>query len=229
MKSFNSVYDLEKEVSRKILGSYMWMGLGLVITSIIVYLGFINLSVFNFSIEISRFSIFILIGFVFLINGSMSSMNTSILKLVFIIYSGYMGIFLLPFIYMYQTYSILYVLVGTASMFVALSLYGYFTKDNLQGYVKYLFAGLIGIIVLGLLNMFIKSSGLDLLLAIVGLFIFIIYTAVDTQMIKNNIMNAYVSGDVIILKKIQIIGALSLYMDFINLFIRLLALFGRRK
>lgn len=229
MRYFDNIEDLEKEVSRRMLGSYFLMFMGLLLTGGIVFYGLYNETLLNVSWQYNRVLMFVTIGFVLLLSFGMYRLNALVLKMLFLSYSALMGVFFIPFMYMFETLSILYVLIGTSAVFLTLSLYGYFTKDDLQGYRKYLFATLIGILVLGLANIFFGNGMLDFLLSVVGLIIFVIYTAVDTQLIKNSIMNAYINQDYEILEKVQVIGALNLYTDFINMFIRLLALFGKRR
>ena len=114
-------------------------------------------------------------------------------------------------------------------MFLVLTIYGYTTKSNLQSYTSFLFVGLISIIIMSVINMFIGSNTLDLLLSALAVVVFVIYTAYDTQRIKNTIISLSYQGQLDLLDRVEIIGALSLYLDFINLFIYLIRIFGRRK
>src|SRR5690606_21160496 len=114
----------------------------------------------------------------------------------------------------------------TAATFGAMSLYGYTTKRDLTGIGSFLFMGLIGIIIASLVNMFLNSSGLGFAISIIGVLIFVGLTAYDAQKIKE--MYLETDGHEVAGKK-AIMGALSLYLDFINLFLMLLRLFGDRR
>ena len=114
----------------------------------------------------------------------------------------------------------------TASTFGAMSIYGYTTKRDLTNFGSFLFMGLIGIIIASIVNIFMQSPALYFGISILGVLIFVGLTAYDTQKIKNMYM-AYDSGEVAAKKAIM--GALTLYLDFINLFIMLLRLFGQRR
>ena len=155
--------------------------------------------------------------------------NATILRVMFVIYSISTGV-ILSFIAEYYTLgSVISVLSGTIVLFLVLTIYGYTTKSNLQSYTSFLFVGLISIIIMSVINMFIGSNTLDLLLSALAVVVFVIYTAYDTQRIKNTIISLSYQGQLDLLDRVEIIGALSLYLDFINLFIYLIRIFGRRK
>lgn len=155
--------------------------------------------------------------------------NATILRVMFVIYSISTGV-ILSFIAEYYTLgSVISVLSGTIILFLVLTIYGYTTKSNLQSYTSFLFVGLISIIIMSVINMFIGSNTLDLLLSALAVVVFVIYTAYDTQRIKNTIISLSYQGQLDLLDRVEIIGALSLYLDFINLFIYLIRIFGRRK
>lgn len=229
---FLSEIELEDLINKKIQGAYFWMSIGLIITFGIMFYSLFNPILANiaFSFYASKLSLIILLAVVFLLSYLIRNLSGSALKVLFISYSVFIGIVFIPYAYFYALESILLSLVGTGAMFIGLTLYGYFTKENLQGFTKYLVGALFGIIAISLLNTFLfKSNSVDLMISFIGLAIFMVYTAVDTQRIKNSIMQAYYEGDEKIIEKIQIIGALNLYLDFINMFIYLLSLFGKRK
>ncbi len=129
----------------------------------------------------------------------------------------------------YTPLSVISILGATVVLFTVLSIYGYITKQDLTNLSSLLFGGLIALVIVGVINIFLKNSMLDLMLSFAGVAIFIVYTAYDTNKIKNNIKALAYSGDTEILDKVAIIGAFSLYLDFINLFIYLLRLFGKKK
>ncbi len=128
----------------------------------------------------------------------------------------------------YTPSSVIGVLGGTVVLFLVLAIYGYATKQDLTNLGTLLFGGLVAIIIVSIVNIFLKNSMLDLLISFAGVAIFIIFTAYDTNKIKNNIIMLAHNGQTDILDRVAIIGAFSLYLDFINLFIYLLRLFGKR-
>ena len=155
--------------------------------------------------------------------------NATILRVMFVIYSISTGV-ILSFIAEYYTLgSVISVLSGTIVLFLVLTIYGYTTKSNLQSYTSFLVVGIISIIIMSVIDMFIGSNTLDLLLSALAVVVFVIYTAYDTQRIKNTIISLSYQGQLDLLDRVEIIGALSLYLDFINLFIYLIRIFGRRK
>ena len=121
------------------------------------------------------------------------------------------------------------IFLATASLFGALAIIGHTTKIDLSGMGGFLMMGLIGLVIGSVLNLFLASTTLGWILTYVGIAIFIALTIYDTQRIKNNVIFALASNDEQMLKRVGVIGALILYLDFINLFIRLLRLFGRRR
>ena len=228
-RRYYSEVELEHEISKKIQGSYSWMMLGLLITFVFVFgaLFVPEIPVLAYRIYYVLVIAMVIVAFsMTLLVNKLSSVG---LKGLFIAYSVIMGLFLSPLTFIYDNYSIISVLIGSAAMFGSMSLYGYLTRDNLQGYAKYLFGALIGMIVLSLFNMYFRSNGVDTFISILGVLVFAIYAAVDTQRIKVSISELYFEGNEEILNKVQIIGALNLYVDFINLFLYLLRIFGKSR
>ena len=119
--------------------------------------------------------------------------------------------------------------LGTFVLFAVLAVYGYLTRENLTKFTPILVAGLIAIILVSIINIFLQNSGVDLFISIIGVIIFTIFIAVDVNRIRNNIVAYAAQEDSEILNKIEIVGALNLYLDFVNLFIYILRLLGRRK
>ena len=228
-RRYYSEVELEHEISKKIQGSYSWMMLGLLITFVFVFgaLFVPEIPVLAYRIYYVLVIAMVIVAFsMTLLVNKLSSVG---LKGLFIAYSVIMGLFLSPLTFIYDNYSIISILIGSAAMFGSMSLYGYLTRDNLQGYAKYLFGALIGMIVLSLFNMYFRSNGVDTFISILGVLVFAIYAAVDTQIIKVSISELYFSGNEEIINKVQIIGALNLYVDFINLFLYLLRIFGKSR
>lgn len=151
-------------------------------------------------------------------------MSAGTLQLLFWVYAGLMGLSLSTIFLVYSGTSIAQVFFATAAGFGALSLYGYTTKRDLSGLGTFLIMGLVGLIVASLLNLlFFRSGEMNLVISAVGVLIFAGLTAYDTQKIKS--MYAYIR-DSEMRGKVVIMGALNLYLDFINMFLFLLRLFG---
>ena len=167
------------------------------------------------------------LGMVLLLNFRIHKMSYASAKMTFWGFSVLMGLSLSTIMTAYTDASIFKMFFVTAATFAAMSLYGYTTKRDLTGMGSFLMMGLIGIIIASVVNIFLQSSALEFVVSILGVFIFIGLTAYDTQKIKNTYFQLAGQGE--ILKKAALMGALSLYLDFINLMIMLLRLFGERR
>jgi len=166
------------------------------------------------------------IGFVFFFGAKINKISASSAQNYLWIFAGLMGLSLAPLFMIYTGASIAKCFFITGSLFGVMSLYGYTTKKDLTGMGSFLMMGLIGIIIASLVNIFLKSSGLDFAVSILGVIIFTGLTAYDVQRIKSMYYNF---ADNESISKAATMGALSLYMDFINLFITMLRFFGDRK
>ncbi len=166
------------------------------------------------------------LGFVFYLSSRMDRIQASTAQTLFWIFSALMGMSLASIFIVYTGTSIARVFFITAGTFAGMSLYGYTTKRDLTGLGSFMFMGLIGIIIASLVNLFLQSSGLQFMISVIGVLVFVGLTAYDTQSIKN--IYSGTDSDEVQSKK-AIMGALRLYLDFINLFIMLLHLFGARR
>jgi FtsH-binding integral membrane protein len=166
------------------------------------------------------------LGLVFLLGWRIQQMSFRTAQAVFWGYAALMGIGLTPVLLLYTGASVAQVFFVTAATFGAMSLYGYTTKRDLSGFGSFLFMGLIGIIIASLVNMFLQSSMMQWVISVIGVLIFTGLTAYDTQRIKEMY---YVGDDGTLVGKKALMGALSLYLDFINLFLMLLRLMGDRR
>ena len=156
---------------------------------------------------------------------TMTSMAASTASTLFLLFSFVNGLTLSSIFLVYDLGSIATTFFVTAATFGATSLYGYVTKTNLSSIGNYLFMALIGLIIASVVNMFVASSALDWLITYAGILIFVGLTAYDTQKIKNiSGKMAGIGGEQF--GKIAILGALSLYLDFINIFLLMLRIFG---
>ena len=144
--------------------------------------------------------------------------------LLFTLYSVLNGVVLSSIFVVYSGTSIAKVFFITAGTFLAMAVYGYTTKRDLSSVGKLMFMGLIGLIIASIVNLFIKSSDLDLILSYIGVIVFVGLTAWDTQKIKQMLATQEDIDEGA--QKIALVGALSLYLDFVNLFLYLLRIFG---
>ena len=206
---------------------YTWMALALVITGVTAY-GVANSPAILQMIVTNKILFFgILIGELALVWGvsaMIDRLSLTTATLLFVLYSVINGV-TLSFIFLAYTYeSVTSVFFITAGTFAAMALFGYFTKTDLSSIGRILFMALIGLIIATIVNIFVKSSGLGMILNYVGVLIFVGLTAWDTQKIKQMLATAEDTGETA--QKVALMGALSLYLDFINLFLYLLRIFG---
>ena len=166
------------------------------------------------------------LGFVMAMSFGLAKMQASTLKLLFWGFSVAMGLSLSSIFFVYTGPSIATTFFATAGAFAGLSLYGYTTKRNLSAMGSFMAMGLIGIIIAMVLNMFLQSSGLGLAISVMGVLIFAGLTAWDNQRLRETYYQ--VQGTEMV-QKVVIMGALSLYLDFVNMFQFLLSLMGDRR
>ncbi|AHD08977.1 Bax inhibitor-1/YccA family protein [Phaeobacter gallaeciensis] len=169
------------------------------------------------------------LAFVFGIGAAANRMSAAGVQLLFYVFATVMGISISSIFLVFTGESIVQVFLITSIAFAGLSLVGYTTKKDLSGMGAFLIMGVIGLIVLGIANIFIASSVLANVISFVGVLIFAGLTAYDTQRIKNEYLQHAHMGDQEWLAKSAIMGALSLYLDFINMFMMLLQLLGNRE
>jgi uncharacterized protein len=206
---------------------YNYMASGLALTGIVAYVAAYS----GFYASIARTPVIWLVilaplGLVMWISYGIQRMQASTAQALFWVYSGLMGLSLGVIFLAYTGTSIARVFFITGGTFAAMSLYGYTTQRDLSGIGSFLFMGLIGIIIASLVNIFIHSSALQFAVSVIGVIVFTGLTAWDTQQIKE----MYYEGDgAEIASKKAVMGALRLYLDFINLFMMLLQLMGTRR
>jgi uncharacterized protein len=155
-----------------------------------------------------------------------TKMSVGAAQFCFWLFSAVMGLSLSSIFLLYTGESITRVFFVTAAAFAALSMYGYTTKRDLSAWGTFLIMGVVGILIASLVNLWLQSNSLQFALSTIGVLVFAGLTAYDTQRIRN--IYYEVLGDAAAISKASIMGALSLYLDFINMFIMLLSLFGRR-
>ncbi|WP_088344076.1 MULTISPECIES: Bax inhibitor-1/YccA family protein [Rhodomicrobium] len=166
------------------------------------------------------------LGFVFFLSWRVGRMSLGGAQLAFWLFAAVMGASLSTIFLRYTATSIAQIFFITAAAFGALSLYGYTTRRDLSGWGGFLIMGVVGIIIAAVVNLFLQSSALQFAVSIIGVLVFAGLTAYDTQRIKE--LYYSVAGDGTAAGKAAIMGALSLYLDFINIFTSMLSLFGNR-
>ena len=166
------------------------------------------------------------LALVFFLSFRIQSMRPSAAQVTFWIYAALVGVSLASIFLIYTHTSIVRVFFITAASFGALSLWGYTTQRDLTGMGSFLIMGLFGIVIASLVNIFLVSSMLQWVISVVGVLVFAGLTAYDTQRLKSEYIYGAMDGD--IMERSAIMGALSLYLDFLNLFTMLLQLLGTR-
>lgn len=221
--------EVEKVAASKVRGSILWMVLGLLISGLTGYFTLIGLS--NGTVPFLVVPVAFVLEFVAVITFTALTYkaSASVLKMIFLVYSVLTGITLSAIGAIYDPYAIISAFTGTVVLFTVLAIYGYVTKEDLSKYRSILIVGLIALIVMGGINFFIQSDGLMWISSMLGVAVFIVFIAYDVNRIKNNVISYALHEDAGILDKIEIHGALALYLDFVNLFLYILRILGRRK
>jgi FtsH-binding integral membrane protein len=206
---------------------YGYMAGGLVLTGIVAYAAAAS-GFYQTIADTGLIWIVVLapLGFVLALSFGIQRMSAETAMVLFWIYAAIMGLSLGSIFLVFTGTSIARVFFITAATYGAMSLYGYTTRSDLSGFGSFLFMGLIGIVIASLVNIFVGSSALQFAISIIGVIVFVSLTAYDTQRIKQ----IYLESDTAeIAGKKAVLGALALYLDFINLFMMLLQLFGQRR
>lgn len=163
------------------------------------------------------------IALVIFLTARIAKMSSSVAKASFILYSFVNGLFFSTYFVEFEISSLIFVFLITAIVFAIFALIGATTKLDLTKMGTYLLMGLIGIIICGVINIFVGSSSFDFILSVIGVILFLGYTAYDVKLIMNSDKFSMIPEE-----NLAIYGALELYLDFINLFIRLIEFFGKR-
>ncbi|HYM30429.1 MAG TPA: Bax inhibitor-1/YccA family protein [Candidatus Cybelea sp.] len=166
------------------------------------------------------------LGLILWMSFGINRISASTLQILYWAFVTTLGVSLSTVFLMYRLGSVVEVFFVTAATFGALSLYGYTTKRDLTGFGTFLFMGLIGIILASLVNLFVQSSGAAFIISILGVLIFTGLTAYDTQRLKNDF---YEGNPAEVIEKQAIMGAVQLYLDFVNIFLLLLRILGDRR
>ncbi len=205
---------------------YAWMGTGLLVTAFMALVTLSSPAVFS-AITGNRLLFYgLMIGelaLVFTLSGAINRLSATTATLLFVAYSALNGVTLSILALVYTANSIASTFVITAGMFGAMSIYGYMTKRDLTSWGSFLFMGLIGVVIASVVNIFVASSAVSWVISGIGVIVFTGLTAYDTSKIKE--MAAQGTEG----RKPAILGALTLYLDFINLFLMLLRFTGNRR
>ncbi|HCH50324.1 MAG TPA: BAX inhibitor (BI)-1/YccA family protein [Proteus sp.] len=210
---------------------YGWMTVGLLLTAFVALYVASSETLLSmiFSSNIVFFGLIIAqLGLVFVLSGMVHKMSGAVATTLFMLYSALTGITISSVLIVYTASSVASTFFICAAMFGALSVYGYTTKRSLTGMGSFLFMGLIGILLASLVNFWLKSPMMHMIISYAGVLIFAGLTAYDTQKLKD--MGSEINQeDKENMRRYSIMGALTLYLDFINLFLMLLRILGDRR
>ena len=222
----------EVRVNEFVRSVYNWMAIGLALTGFVAFYvskspSLVQLIFGNPLILI----VFILayFGLVMYLSGRINKISAGTATSLFILYSALTGVLLASVFLVYTAESIASTFFICAGTFVGCSIYGWTTKKDLTSWRGFLMMGLIGIVIAILVNMFIRSSAMSMIIGCIGVIVFVGLTAYDTQKLKTMALTQPAGLDGGVIRKGAILGALSLYLDFVNLFLMLLRVFGQRR
>lgn len=209
---------------------YGWMTVGLILTGIVAWFVSNNNAIMSaiFSSGLMWVLILAEFGLVFVLSAMINRLSGTAATAMFMLYSVLSGLSIAPIFLLYTSSSIASVFFITAGMFAALSAYGYTTKRDLSNIGRFLFMGLVGIVIASIVNLFLHSSTVMWVVTYIGVFVFAGLTATHTQKLKD-LGQRFSSNEGEEFRRFSILGALILYLDFINLFLMLLRILGDRR
>lgn len=241
----NSVFVQEKSVSKKFFANvFLWMFVALSLSTVAAYLFGTNEQLMQYLLNINPatgkvsmsifgyIAMFAPLGLVLLMGFGLSRLSLPALIGVFVLYSVLTGISLSFILLTYTSGSVVSCFAGAAGIFGIMAFMGYTTNIDLSKFGPILMVGVIGLVIASVINMFIQSEQFSLFMAFIGIAIFTALTAYDVQKIKRIGEGIEASGEQVLQiesKKMAIVAALSLYLDFLNIFLFLLRIFGSRK
>lgn len=201
---------------------FRWFGAGLLVTFLVAYLVSTSVSALSFIFSGSMYWIIFILEIVLAIwlSSRIRSMSSGLTKVLYLGYSALTGLVFSSIFVVYEISSIIWIFLASALVFMAFSYLGKSDKFDLSHYGVYLFVALIGCVILEVINIFLMNQTLNMVLCVVTLVIFVVYVAYDVH----KILRYYDDTD-----NMAVIGAFDLYLDFINIFLRLLQLFGRER
>ena len=221
--------NVQLRVNAFVRGVYNWMAIGLALTGVVAYFVANNPAVYN--VVRQGFIVFAIveIGMVLMLSARIQKLKATTATALFMIYAALNGATLSLLLMLYAKTTIAAAFFVCAASFLALSIYGWTTKKDLTGFGSFLFMGLIGIVIASVVNMFLHSYGMMMIISYIGVLIFAGLTAYDTQKIKMMALSQPHDIGAAAVRKGSILGALQLYLDFILLFQYLLIIFGGRR
>lgn len=207
---------------------YNYMGFGLLVTALVAYFTASSPTLLQaiYGTPLKLVVMLAPLAFVLVLSFGVNKLQASTAQLLFWLFAGTMGLSLSSIFLVYTGASIVKAFLITGVTFLVMSIYGYSTNKDLSQFGTILLMGLVGIIIASIVNIFTKSSGLELLISFLGVIIFTGLIAYNTQRLKVIFNDGWNTESA---KKAHIMGALSLYLDFINLFLMLLRLMGQRR
>lgn len=223
-------YPEEMSVSRFMHRVYAWMSFALAVTAGIAYYTFESQTLLKYllvhpwaMVGLIVFQLLLVMGLAFFV----MKMSLTAAVTAFVVYAATVGLTMASIFVVYTKTSIYATFLVTAGMFLVMALYGYFTKADLSALGSFMMMALVGLILGGLVNMFLQNSTFDYVLSGIGVIVFTLLTAYDTQKIKQLAQQLMVDSET--RGKVAILGALTLYLDFINLFLYMLRFMGQRR
>jgi hypothetical protein len=216
------------QVNQFIYSVYNWMAIGLALTGFFAFFVASSQTMLELIFTTPLFGVMIIaeLGMVFYLSSRVHKMAASTATFLFLFYAALNGATLSSIFLRYTMSSIASTFFICAATFVVCSIYGMVTRRDLTSFGGFLFMGLIGIIIASLVNLFIQSSAMAMIISYIGVFVFVGLTAYDTQKLKMMALTQPDGLDGAVVRKGAIMGALSLYLDFINLFLMLLHILG---
>ena len=221
------VMEKDNGLSKFFSGVYLWMFIGLMVSGLVAYYTSVSLNMLNFVYKSYTLIIIAELVVVIAFSALRRKVSPLVAKILFITYAALSGLTLSSIFLVYKIGSIGMVFLSSAIMFGLLALYGYTTKTDLTSFGKILLFALIAVIIMSIINIFVGNSTFGIVISIVSIVIFLGLTAWDMQKLK--MIYNYYSSDQNELAKFTIYGALDLYLDFINIFLELLSLFGKKR
>jgi hypothetical protein len=223
-----SAIPFDAGLRRHMLGIYNNMALGLVITGLVAALVASTPALYQpiFGTPLKWVAMFAPLAFVFFLSFRMERMSVGSARIAFFAFAAVMGVSMASIFLVFTETSIARTFFFAAAMFLAVSLWGYTTKSDLSKWTTFLFMGLVGVVIASIVNVLLGSSTLQLIVSIAGVIVFTGLTAWDTQRAKSDYL-AFAGTEHA--EKLGIMGALSLYLNLVNLFQLLLTFFGERE
>ena len=226
---YYNMNDIDIKSSNNLLRKvFLYMILGIAISfGTGAYLLYFNQGLLSTLFNYYQFLVIAELAMVFSISFFINKISSSLAKILFFAYSLVNGITLTVIGFIYAPQIIFYAFMITLTIFVVTAIYGYTTQEDLSSYRRFFMIALISLIILSIINIFLKANMLEWIITIAGTVIFTGLIAYDVNRIKSLAYNV-ADGDAELVEKIGIIGALNLYLDFINLFLYVLRIFGRK-